>query len=274
MALARDVSAAFGLALLIGTGAPAQEPSKPPLVVRVAPEGWGDADPDDIRKVLESAGRALLVQVPDLKLPPIDVSRSRTGPVTLFQRGPGGEFRVRLDVQGRQWAQFSFQFGHEVCHIVCGCVDYPNPNLWFEESICETASLYVLGRMAEEWKVRPPYANWKDYAPALQKYRDERLAQEKLPAGTSLADWFREKKAALREDPHQRPLNLVVASALLPIFEAAPGHWGALPFLNSVRGDGTRSFPRYLGDWSRSAPEDHREFVAALASRFGTPADR
>jgi hypothetical protein len=274
MAMARNVSAAFGIAMLLRSAAPAQESARDPIQIRVAPDGWGDADPGDIRKVLESAGRALLLQLPDLKLPPIDVSRSRTGPITLFQRGSGGEYRIRLDVEGRRWAQFSFQFGHEICHVVCGCVEHANPDLWFEESICETASLYVLGRMAEEWKVRPPYANWKDYAPALQKYRDERLTQGKLPAGTSLAEWFGEKKASLREDPRQRPLNLIVASALLPIFEAEPERWGALPFLNVVRGDATRSFPRYLGDWSRSAPEKHREFIATLASRFGTTADR
>lgn len=266
--------AAFGILLLAGAVAPAQEPARDALEIRVADEGWGDAAPVDIRKVLESAGRALLAQVPDLKLPPIEVSRSRKGPITLFERGPRGEFRVRLDVEGRSWAQFAFQFGHEICHIVCGCVDHPNPDLWFEESLCEASSLYVLGRMAEEWKVRPPYANWKGYAPALQKYRDDRLAQQQLPEGTSLAEWFREKEAILRKDPHQRPLNGVAAVALLPVFEAAPGNWAALPFVNTVRGDGTRSFPRYLGDWSRSAPEKHRAFIATIASRFGTPTDR
>jgi len=263
-----------GSVLLAGPGAPAQEPARDPLELRVAEEGWGDADPGDIRQVLRSAGRALLLQIPDLPLPTIEVSRSRKGPITLFERWPKGEFRVLLDVEGRGWAQFAFQFGHELCHIVCGCVDHANPDLWFEESLCEASSLFVLGRMAEEWTVRPPYANWKDYAPALQKYREERLALQKLPEGVTLAEWFREKEATLRRDPHQRPLTGVAASALLPLFETAPEHWAALTSLNAVRGDGIRKFPRYLGDWSRSAPEKHREFIATIASRFGTPADR
>jgi len=274
MTIPGRIFTACGIILLAGAVAPAQEPARDPLEIRVADDGWGDADPVDIRKVLESAGKALLAQVPDLKLPPIEVSRSRKGPITLFERGPRGEFRVRLDVEGRSWAQFAFQFGHEICHIVCGCVDHPNPDLWFEESLCEASSLYVLGRMAEGWKARPPYANWKSYAPALQKYRDDRLAQQQLPEGTSLAEWFREKEAILRKDAHQRPLNGIVAVALLPMFEAAPGNWAALASLNAVRGDGARSFPRYLGDWSRSAPEKHREFIATIASRFGTPTDR
>src|SRR5689334_21229300 len=120
-------SAAFGIILLAGAVAPTREPDRYPLEIHVDDEGWGDAAPVDIRKVLESAGQALLAQVPDLKLPPIEVSRSRKGPLTLFESGPRGEFRVRLDVEGRGWAQFAFQFGHELCHIVCGCVDHPNP---------------------------------------------------------------------------------------------------------------------------------------------------
>ncbi|MBV8881491.1 MAG: hypothetical protein JO332_16110 [Planctomycetaceae bacterium] len=262
-----------GLLGFPGVGAAAQEDA-PSLDLRVDAEGWGDADPENIRQVLRSVGEALLGRIPALKLPPIEVSRSHQGPITLFRRGPAGEFRVKLDVEGRDWARFAFQFGHELCHVACGGGEGPNPDMWFEESLCELASLMVLGRMAEQWKVRPPYPNWKDYAGSLQKYRDDRLALEKLPEGVSLADWFREREASLRRDPHQRLLNLVVASALLPLFEASPEHWAAIPALNTVRGDGTRSFSRYLGDWSRSAPERHRSFIAALAARFGTAAEQ
>src|SRR5439155_16401228 len=129
-----------------------QDAKKDAFVIRVARDGWGDADPGDITKVLESAGEALRVRFPGRAFPPIEVSRSEAGPITLYKRGPRGEIRVRLDVEGRQWAQFSFQFGHEVCHILCGNVEFENPNLWFEETLCEAASLHVLGRMAESWK--------------------------------------------------------------------------------------------------------------------------
>src|SRR5258706_9708850 len=94
----------FGLALLA-----AQEPP----VIRVAPQGWGDAAPEDIEKVLRSAGDVLVSTIPGLKLPPIEVSRAKAGyPIVLYERGPAGEIRVRLDVENRQWAQFAFQFGH------------------------------------------------------------------------------------------------------------------------------------------------------------------
>src|SRR5205823_4995898 len=97
-----------------------QEPPRAPLVIRVSPEGWGDAAAADITKVLESAGESLLAFFPDRKLPPLEVSRSRTHPIVLYQRGPAGEIRVQLNVEDRHWAQFAFQFGHEMGHILCG----------------------------------------------------------------------------------------------------------------------------------------------------------
>jgi hypothetical protein len=252
---------------------PAQD-RREPLVIRVASEGWGSAGTGDVAKVLQSAGEALAASFPDRKFPPIEVSRSSTTPITLFQRGPTGELRVKLNVEGQYWAQFAFQFAHEMGHIVCGFEEYANPNLWFEETLCETASLYVLGRMAESWKTRPPYPNWKDYASSLKKYRDDRLAKTALPEGMTLADWFPTQEPALRKDPGLRELNLKMAAAILPIFEEAPERWAAVATLNAVRGDKSRTFAAYLRDWSASSPGKHREVIAKIAVSFGVSIDR
>ena len=262
-------TAIAAVVLLLGT---VQE--REPLVLRVASDGWGGAGAADVAKVLQSAGEALAQYFPDRKFPTIEVSRSRTTPITLFQRGPGGEIRVKLNVEGPYWAQFAFQFAHEMGHIVCNFEEYPNPNQWFEETICEVASLFVLGRMAESWKTRPPYPNWKDYAGALRTYRDDRLEKAKLPEGATLADFFRAQEAALRKDPGLRETNLRMAAAILPLFEEAPERWAAVAALNAVRGDGARTFARYLRDWSASCPEKHREVIAKIAARFGVPIDR
>jgi hypothetical protein len=244
------------------------------LEIRVAAEGWGNAGTADIAQVLRSAGDALASQFPDRKFPPIEVSRSSTTPITLFKRGPAGELRVKLNVEGPYWAQFAFQFGHEMGHIVCGFEDYANPNLWFEETLCEAASLFVLGRMAESWKTRPPYPHWKDYAGSLRKYREDRMAKARLTEGTTLAAWFRTQEPALRKDAGLRDLNLTMAAALLPLFEEAPERWAAVSTLNAVRGAADRSFAQYLKDWSASSPEKHRELVAKIAARFGVSLDR
>lgn len=236
------------------------------VVIRVAREGWGDAGAEDVAKVLESAAAAFGGRFAGKT---VEVSRSRTDPISLFERGPAGEIRIKLNVEGRQWAQFAFQFGHELGHVACGFAEYANPNLWFEETVCEAASLYALGRMAEGWKARPPYPNWKDYAGALAKYREERLKKAALPEGTALPEWFRAREESLRKDGCQRALNGAMAASLLPLFEETPGAWEAVATLNAVKGDASRTFRQYLADWSRSAPEKHRAFIGKIAKRFG-----
>jgi hypothetical protein len=275
MTVASRLLCALGALLLLAVPARGQDGPPPKLELRVSAEGWGEADRGDVETVLRSAADALLPRFPGLRLPAIEVSRSHGNPITLFERGPAGEIRVRLDVEGRLWARFAFQFAHELGHVLSGAEEYPNPNLWFEESLCEVASLAALGRMSEVWAARPPYANWKDYAPSLKKYRNERIEKEgeKVPDGVTLEEWFRRREPALRENPHLRAANLTIAAALLPLFEAAPEHWEALRTLNAVHGDKERPFSRYLGDWSRSAPERHREFIRALARKLGTTVD-
>lgn len=261
------------LALLLAPGV--QEAPPPRLELRVSAEGWGQAPPSNIEAVLRSAADTILPNLPGLKLPVIDVSRSAKDPITLYRRGPAGEMLVKLDVEGYLWARFAFQFAHELGHVLCGAEEFPNPNMWFEETLCEVASLYALGRMAESWRTSPPYANWKDYAPELRKYRDERIekSRERIPDGVTFEEWFREKEPKLRADAHLRSANLAIAAVLLPLFEEAPGHWDALRTLNADRGDATRPFSRYLGDWSRSSPEKHRAFIRKIAQRLGATVD-
>ena len=239
------------------------------LDIRVAPDDWGDARVSDITQVLASASETLAIFFPMGTVPPIEVSRSTGDPITLFKRGASGEITVQLNAAGRHWAQLAFQFGHEMGHILCGHADYLNPNLWFEETVCEAASLFVLGRMAETWLTRPPYPNWKDYSPALLKYRDDRMEEAQLPEGVSLGVVIREEEQSLRNDPHQRPLNLKIAAAVLPLFEEAPEHWAAVGYLNVVRGDASRPLIQYLRDWLRCSPERHREFIREIAERLG-----
>lgn len=235
-----------------------------PPEIRVAKEGWGDADPGDIRKVLESAGAVFWERLPERVVPPIEVSRSNDTPITLFKRGPKGELRIKLNVEGRQWAQFAYQFAHEIGHVACNYTDDVNPNQWFEETLCEVASLFVLGRMAETWAKNPPYPNWKGYAAALKKYREERIA--KTPALTP--GWFREQEPALRKNPGLRDLNTVLAVALLPLFEQEPAHWEAVGGLNAVPGAAGRSLEEHLQNWSRASAEKHRPFIRKLAAVF------
>ncbi|MEA3368409.1 MAG: hypothetical protein U9R68_09885, partial [Planctomycetota bacterium] len=142
-------------------------------------------------------------------------------------------------------------------------------NKWFEESVCETASLFALRRMAEVWKTDPPYPNWRDYAPHLREYAGNRTKDARLPADTTLADWYARHADHLRKEACDRPKNEIVAGALLPLFEEKPARWAAVQYLNAAAKPEPRSFGQYLAAWHANCPAAHRPFVRRVADLFG-----
>lgn len=238
-----------------------------PLELRLDEKAdWGTSVVD-ARKVLEAAGRELLRHVPERELPPLEVA-PKGGPITLYKRGPAGEIRVRLDVKGPFWAQYTFQFAHELGHVLCGYDDDPHKQKWFEESVCEAASLFVLRRSAETWRSDPPYPNWKSYAPSLAAYADERLQASVLPAGATLASFYRERREQCEANAEDRPRNLIIAAQLLPLLEKDPARWEAFRWLNTEAHGASTSFADYLDAWERHCPVKHKAFVRRVRGLF------
>ena len=284
--------------------AAAAEPAAPahPLVIRPATGApWG-GDLADVQKVLDSAAGTLWRHFPDRQLPPILVE-PKGGPIVLHRRGQAGELLVRLDTGDRLWAQHAYQFSHELCHILCNFSDGPTANLWFEESLCEVASLFALRQMAEAWQTAPPYPNWKSYSASLFGYADERLTGGKLPPGITLAAWYRDQAERLAAEPTNRERNQVAAVSLLPLFEAQPAHWQSIAWLNALPPtrrdeaparalldeapadnardetppDGDKREPKaarvltfveYLSQWRARAPRGEQPFIDEIARQF------
>jgi hypothetical protein len=228
---------------------------------------WGVAV-RDAHQVLAAAGRELRKHASTAAFPVIEIA-PRGGPIALYQRGPNGEARVKLDVHGPYWAQYTYQFAHELTHVLCGNVEVEHKQKWFEESLCETASLFVLRRSAETWATEPPYPSWKDYAGAFARYADERLSTTALPDGQSFPAWWAERKAQCEADATDRPRNTIIAARLLPIFEATPSGWDALPYLHKERLGADASFSDLLDVWEIASPPKHKSFVQAIRKLFG-----
>ena len=127
----------------------------------VTPHIWSGASVSNIELVLQSTARQIWPYAEQSPPCTIQVDRSRTGPIVLYRRGSKGEYLVRLDTQKQYWCQYAFQFAHELCHIICGYKKGDRSNLWFEETLCETASLFVLRKMTKEWKIDPSFPYWK-----------------------------------------------------------------------------------------------------------------
>jgi hypothetical protein len=271
----RDRLAKAGEQLTSATpaAAPAAEaPLKHALDIRIEPGAWGGVSAADMQKVLLSSAGELWKHFPERTLKPIIIQRSKEGPITLYKKGSAGEYIVRLDVEGTFWCQFAYQFAHEFCHIL---TNYDrrksDKNQWFEEALGELASMYAVTAMGQTWQTAPPFPNWKGYAPNLTKYAEELLRKEgsDLPAGQTLAAWYKANESALRRDPYDRDKNRIVAKLLLPLKLETPASWEAFGYLNNSPPDGEASFASYLGAWYKDAPAKHKPFVKQVAEMFG-----
>lgn len=245
------------------------KPAKPhALDIRpTAHDAWGN-NTDRVRAVLLTTANELFVYFPDRELKPILVEPLK-GPITLFDRGPRGEYYVRLDTGDNLWAQWAYQFAHEFGHILSSYDEVSHQNKWFEETICEVASLFTLKKLADTWSKPPSSESWQRFAPAMRKYAEARINKAQLPAGVTLAKWFEEHARPLAKNGYDRERNTLAAVQLLPLFEKSPEHWEAITWLAKAKKGHSESFPDFLKAWQGHCPEKHRAFVATVAEQFG-----
>ena len=242
-----------------------------PLPVRVEAEGF-QVSREDISKVCESVAAEFTQGWKALPAAKVVVERGRKGPITLDQHNEQGETVVRLDTEGTYWGQYSYQFAHELCHVMATGNKRERKHLWFEETLCETASLYCLRKMEATWRSNAPYPNWQSYAPKLGDYaRDVMLKREHYLAlvESGLSNFYRNHREQLEAEPCDRELNGALAIVLLAHFEKQPQHWEAVKWLNGAEPKTTETFTAYLTRWKNTVPEEHRRFVSGIAALYG-----
>jgi len=248
-----------------------------PIDIRVQEGGFGGARAFDIDAVLQSAAGELCRYWPRTQLPRIEVYHRPDHPQTDSKRAAGNRIAIGLTARGNHWAQYSFQFAHEYCHALINYSsdergltgDQRYANLWLEESLCETASLFALRALSRSWSIAPPYAACRDYAPWFAAYAEDRLAlpEHNLAAGTSFVVWFRANVLTLRRDFTRRDRNAIVAAQLLPIFEKEPRGWAALAFFKRSANP-NQSLSQQFTKWRSGCPREFQRFVTKIAAVF------
>lgn len=241
------------------------------LSLKVEDGGWGNVPKESIEKVLYSVADELLSRLPNKLTVPIVITHTNNAPVALYERGPAGEYRVQLHASGENWHLYVYEFAHELCHILSNYeenigADTTKYNQWFEETLCETASLYTLKKLAVTWAVSPPEPGWADEAKRLSRFFDHLVSEghRQLPPHTPLNSWLRDNEEQLRSDPYLRQKNEVLANLLLPLFQENPQNWEALNYLNLDPDDARDSLGDYLRHWYKNAPLQHKRFVAGV----------
>lgn len=242
---------------------------------RVEADGFS-ASEADIRAVVESTGRELWRFFPGYRIEPFVIMRGRGGPVVLFERNSCGEIVIQLDTQRTYWSQYAYQFAHEFCHILCGLDEDTHKNKWFEETLCETASLFALRAMAEAWADDPPYPHWREFRHALRKYADDVIAKRdgiRETHGRGMASFYLAHQAELEQSPGLRELNGAMSIVLLRLFEQQPEHWEAVRWLNASGSPKGETFQEHLRRWRDAAPNRHKPFIRRIADLYGIEID-
>lgn len=250
------------------------------LRIEVGQNGWGKVNRADIETLLYAVADELLARMPRRLDATISVSHGDGGPIVLYERGARGEYRVRLHASGDRWHLYAYEFAHELCHILANYErnatggDTTGYNQWFEETLCETASLYVLQALAQRWQDTPPSPSWGAAAGKFKRFHEHLLSEghRQLPAHTPLHAWLVDNENALRANPYLRERNEVVANLLLPLFSDNPQNWAALNYLNLSRTDAQSSLQDYLHRWYQRAPLEHRQFIGSVLALFGLEA--
>ena len=246
------------------------------ITVEVAPGDWGDVDPRDVQLVLESVAKEFLAGSvgveKDLKF---RVMPRSGAPRVLYDRGVSGEYQILLTARDERWFQYAYQFAHELCHVASNFDrklrvddDHGSANQWFEEALCETASLYTLMRLAVRWRTLPPTRNWIGYGDTFAAYAEKLVQEPHRQLGhRSLSEWYSENSDSLRHNPYMREKNEIVAGQLLPLFEEHPEYWRAIAYLNPNAASSAKPFAAYLADWYAASPD--KALPARVLARFG-----
>lgn len=221
----------------------------------------------DVHRVLLSTARELWRYFPDKHLDPINV-KLQGGPIVYYDRESDGTYNMALNVEKTYWAQYAYQFAHEFTHILCHYKKDRRQQKWFEESICELASIFAIRGMVDSWQTDPPYDHWRDFSESLRDYFSDLIDEGRLPEDQTFVQWFAEHRDHLAENATDRPLNKIIACQLYPLFKESPEQWRAVWYLNDGHLSKDADFEQYLKVWLESTPEEHKDFIRKIAQTF------
>ncbi len=204
------------------------------------------------------------------------------GPHVRYGGNAQGGFDIDLTSQGDAWDQHAYQFAHELCHVYSRSfrneVAYDRnifPNQWFEEALCETASIYCLFQIAaaeengpcQYHRIHAPGSahHQGPYYQTVSEHYQELLKSPDREQPTDFRTCLTSIEQHLRKNPYRpycRAQTQTLANRLLPLFRDNPSYWQAVAHLNdNPCQPGVDSFRQYLKNWRASTPVALRGFI-------------
>lgn len=243
--------------------------------LEVVAGGWGGGESNEIQKIIAGVARQFPAPVMYGFLPSLQIRHRFGGPMIDYDRDAAGWIIVYLSARDDRWYQYVYQFAHEYCHVLAhydrkqSGDDIDRDNQWFEETLCETASLYAVHHLAVDWSAAAD-PQLRAAAIQLAQYMKQLAAEphRQLDPGTNFVGWFARNQEKLRQNPYLRELNELVAMQLLPLFERNPDLWLALAYLNAPTPVPDQPFTTFLSTWEAASPVAARPLIAQIRSLF------
>lgn len=171
---------------------------------------------------------------------------------------------IILKVGYLYWSQISFQFSHEFCHFLIP-TEVPENLRWFEESICETSSLFFMRKFSSIWE-NESILGCPQYSQNLLEYVQLRTNDYESFDLTELFDDSSSISTYFKNEKYDRAKNLFVAINLLPIFEEQPILWKFVPLLSMVKPE--LSFRESLLAWKSFIPVEFQYCINLIINIF------
>ena len=276
-----------------------------PATVRVAQDEWfmdgkfqtppnGPLSTDYAKKIAQSVHNTFAKHGNVTADRPIYLMQNKWGqyPIAIWPAPDQKELEIRIYTFATYWSQLTYQYAHEYCHMFVrywlfgggnGAWTATNPslnhaNMWFQESLCEMASLWALQYVGQEWeKGSPPegerpYPHWGGQGNNLiDYYKNHVKGRKTFDSPKECYEWMQANMAGLKKG--SRDLNTIVAMQLLPLFMEKPLTWEVFPYMNLGGQDKDQSLRTHLRAWHKAAPADMKQHVVNIAKQIGYPLD-
>ena len=178
----------------------------------------------------------------------------------------GNVQRIGLSAQQYFHMQYAYQFAHELSHVLTNWQDSSEYRFrWFEETLCELASLYVIHSFARS----RPYGifskeQWMEYLDEVESNQvDARWRTHRIGSATRARAWFLRFQPAMEQNSLIRELNGAIAFELLPYFVERPELWKAVAHVNRWDTSRNRNFNEYLNSWTVTLTQSGEDVDAA-----------
>lgn len=247
-----------------------KEDLKISLIIKT--QNWGSARANEVLKILNAAHKTMSTAF-DRSFPGnifIYQEISDESPITLYERAPCGAYKIKLSATDYYWCQYIYQFSHEYCHVRTNYSIFNQRRKWFEESVCELASLYALKKMSASWKTKPPFPHLKDFSESLTDYVSDIMLDpdHQLPEGVNFRDWFKANIRTLERDQYIRNSNTLIALKLLPLFEEHPSLWNSMTYWNTWNNKKDDDIFSCFQSWVLTLPLGNRKGAMAVTEIF------